>query len=105
LAERDHLADASDGEPGFGGSRFVVEPGVQYSAVVARLMTPNAIFFFEDDHFGIGESFSETEGGGEADDASADNDYLFGFHSFILSTLERARRLSKDLFSPNQGSR
>ena len=73
LAELDHLADAADGEVGSERTGFVVEAAVDDSAVVAALVTGDGGLLFEDGDVDAGELLLKSPGGGESDDASADD--------------------------------
>ncbi len=64
LTEGEHLADAVDGEAGFGGAGFVIEAGVEDSGVVAGLMAADDGFLLKDGDLGVGEAVLESEGGG-----------------------------------------
>jgi 3-deoxy-7-phosphoheptulonate synthase len=77
-AEVDHLTNAGDGEPRFSRAGFVIKAGVEDTAVVAALMAANGGFFFKNGDAGIGETLAETPGGGESDDASADDHDTLG---------------------------
>ena len=64
LTEGEHLADAIDGEPGFGRAGLVVEAGVEDSGVVPRLMAADGGFLFKDGDLCVGETVLESKGGG-----------------------------------------
>ena len=76
-AEGGHFLDAGDGEAGLQGAGLVIEAGVEDAAVVAGLVKANAGFFFENDNLTAGKTGGELEGGGQADDAAADDDEVF----------------------------
>ncbi len=72
-AEVDHLPDAGYGETRFEGAGFVIESGVKHAAVMAALVAADGGLLFEDGDARIGKALTETPGGRESDDASADN--------------------------------
>jgi len=73
-AEGHHGGCAFDAHFGFQGAGFVVNPGVDYAAVVAALVPGDAGFFFQQQQPNPGQVASEMHCGGEADDATADDD-------------------------------
>ncbi len=80
LAEGEHLPDAVNGEAGFVGAGLVVEAGVEDSGIVAGLVAADGGLLFEDGDLGVGEAVLESEGGGEADDAAANDGDAGGGH-------------------------
>ena len=82
LAERHHLADAGNGQPGFHGTRLVIEAAVQHAAVVAGLVASHARLLFQQGDARAGKSFTQLVGGGQAHDASADDGEAPGFGFF-----------------------
>lgn len=80
LAEGGHLADAFNGEAGFEGAGFVVEACVEDAAIVGALVGTRLGLFLEDCDLGGGEAAEERVGGGDANDARADDGEGFGSH-------------------------
>ena len=64
LAELHHLPDAVHSQASLYRARFIVETAVQHAAIVAGLMFPDRVFFFEKRDGGAGQTLAETIGGG-----------------------------------------
>lgn len=73
-AELHHGRRSGDTEAGLERTRFVVNAGMNDSAVVAALVAGDAIFFLQQEKTQAGKSPRDFESDGEADHASA-NDY------------------------------
>lgn len=80
LTEGYHLANAVDGESGLGGARFVVKTGVEDTGIIAGLVAADGGFLFKDGDAEMGQAMLKAEGGGEADDAAADDGDAGGRH-------------------------
>ena len=94
LAEGDHFADAGDGEPGLEGAGLVVEAGVEDAAVVAGLVLAGAALFFEEGDGGAGTGEEEFVGGGETDDAAADDGVSGGHGSGLGAGIDFGKVVS-----------
>ena len=64
---------AFDAHPGFGGSRGVIDPGVNDAAVVSCLVPGHLEFLLQDDDAPVRPLASQPMRGGEADDSPADD--------------------------------
>ena len=62
-AEREHLLETADGEFGFVGTGFVIEPSVKDAAVVAGLMLAERRFLFEEQEFCAGACLKQLPSG------------------------------------------
>jgi hypothetical protein len=81
LAEGHHLPHALYGEAGFGRTGLVVQAGVEDAGVVARLVAAHGGLLLIDGDLEVGQALLQPEGGGEADDSSADDGNTGGRHS------------------------
>ena len=70
-AELDHGARTLDTQRRLERSRLVVDAGMDDSAVVAALVSADAIFFFENEQPKAGKAPRDIKCDGEADNASA----------------------------------
>src|SRR5262249_30632110 len=90
-AEASHCLAPLGAEPGAGGTRLVVETGMENAAVVTRLMRRDAIFRFEDDD-AQAIAFGEGPSGRQPDEAGADDgDVEGGTHRVVLWAAARDR--------------
>jgi hypothetical protein len=82
-AELDHLPDSSHRHPRFGRAGLIVQPRVEYAAVVAGLVFSDGVLFLNYRDFGVGQSLAQAEGRGQTHDAAADYQ-SFGWISHLL---------------------
>src|SRR5262249_19194723 len=78
LAERYHLADAANGQPGFDRPRLIVKSAMQDSAVIPRLVAADRILLLEDGDAAARRGLAEPESRCQPHDAAADNDHVSG---------------------------
>ena len=78
FAELNHSPDAIDGELGFERARLIVEAGVEDAAVVAALVLADLGFLLDDGDPGVGPAELGLVGGGQANDAAADDGEAIG---------------------------
>src|SRR5262245_22617663 len=76
LAKRHHLPDASHSQACLDGPRLIVEAAVQDPAIVARLVPPHSILFFQDGDPGTWLALAQTVSGSQPHDASANDQYV-----------------------------
>ena len=88
-AEVEELLITGSAVGGFETSGFVVEAGVDDAAVVSGLMAGRGGFLFDEDEPGSGSGLEQFECGGEADDATADDEDIKG-HGIRGSSSELA---------------
>ena len=94
-AELNHRSGSGNAEASLQGSGLVIDAGVNHAAVVAALVTGNAIFLFENQHTETGKASRNLKCNAEPDYASSDDDHVMARigHSVVArrGTLQQQR--------------